>query len=246
MTAIRFATLVLLLVGRLTAEEPPWRTSLDEALAGSEGKPLVLLFSLEGCVWCHRLIEESSANAETRQALGQVVGVVVRAEDQPSLVQRLGITSFPTLVLVNRKRELVRTINGYVPPEQLATTIRVLVLHGDTDGQGKVDLGRGIDVDALLAAADPVPGLIAALGIGEPAQRVRIREALAQRPAARDALWKALESPALGVRVDASAALAQQVGAPVHYDPFATADERSTAAAQWRSAATPGGDVVVP
>ncbi len=237
MIVARIAVLVLMalpIAAMAAAEDSPWRDSLDAALVAAEGKPLALLFSADGCHWCHRLIEDSSANAEVRQALTQVVGVVVRAEDQPHLVNRLGITGFPTLVLVNRKRELVRTVSGYVPADELATTLRILALHGDADGTQVLDLGRGPDIDAILASADPVAGLIAVLGVGEPAQRARVREELGRRTDARDALWTALDSSALGVRVDASAALAQQLGAPAQYDPFAPADERGLAAARWR------------
>ena len=239
--------LCLLLAFALDAAEPsPWREDLQTALNEAEGKPLALLFSTESCVWCKRMVEESSASASVRQALTQVAGILVHAEQERALVAQLGIQGYPALVLVNRKRELVRVVSGYLPESDLVTTLKVLALHGDQDGQGKIDLTRTQDIDAIRRAPDAVARLIALLGTGAQEQRAQVREVLGQLPQAREALWRALDDQRLGVRVDAAAALARQVGAPPGYDPLTTGTDRATAIAAWRAQATtalPGGVV---
>ena len=239
--------LSLLLLSPLTAADgSPWREDLRTALAEAEGQPLALLFSTESCVWCKRMVEESSASAAVRQALTQVAGILVHAEQESALVAQLGIQSYPTLVLVNRKRELVRIVPGYLPETDLVTTLKVLALHGDQDGKGRVELGSSVDIDALRRGDDAVTKLTALLGSGSQEQRTQVREALAQMPKARDALWRALDDERLGVRVDAAAALARQIGAPTQYDPLTSGAERTTAIAAWRaqaSTALPGGIV---
>ena len=55
-----------------------------------------------------------------------------------------------------------------------------------------------------------------------------------------------LDHARLGVRVDAAAALARQVGDPVGYDPVSVGAERRQAIARWQSQASatlPGGVV---
>ena len=138
---IRNLLLVILscMVLSLSAEDSsPWRDDFEKAIEESADRPLALLFSTPDCVWCHRMIDESSASAAVRQALTQVTGVIVQAEKNPALVAQLGIESYPTLVLINRKRELVRAIAGYLPEADLATALKVLALHGDHDGQRPV------------------------------------------------------------------------------------------------------------
>lgn len=244
---IRELLLCLLLSSPLLAvESSPWRDDLAAALNEGDDRPLVLLFSTESCVWCKRMIEESSASAGVRQALTQVTGVVLKAEQNQALVAQLGIQSYPTLVLVNRKRELVRIVPGYLSETDLVTTLKVLALHGDQDGQGRVDLTATQDIDAIRRSEGAVAKLIALLGTGTQEQRSQVREALGTMTQAREALWLALDDKQLGVRVDAAAALERQVGAPRAYDPLSTGDERVAAIAAWKAQAgttLPGGIV---
>jgi thioredoxin-related protein len=243
--AIRESLLLLLLWSPLLAvDQVTWHTDLDAALREAADRPLALLFSTEQCVWCKRMVEESSASAAVRQVLTQVVGVLVHAQERPALVAQLGIQGYPTLVLVNRKRELVRIVPGYLPETDLVTTLKVLALRGDQDGQGRIELDERPDIEAIRRSEGAVEHLVALLGTGTQEQRRHVREALAGMPQAREALWRALDNQRLGVRVDASAALARQVGAPRSYDPLSVGEERTAAIAAWKAQAQttlPGG-----
>ena len=237
---------VVLMSPLTAADASPWREDLRTTLAEAEGHPLALLFSTDSCVWCKRMVEESAASAAVRQALTQVTGILVHAEQERALVAQLGIQGYPALVLVNRKRELVRIVPGYLPENDLVTTLKVLALHGDQDGTRRLELFATIDVEALRRGEDAVAKLVALLGNGPQEQRREVREALAQLPAARAALWQALDDRLLGVRVDAAAVLARQVGMPTQYDPLTSGSERTTAIALWRAqadTALPGGIV---
>ena len=226
----------LLLVGVLAAEDPsPWREDFPLGLDAAEGKPIALLFSLESCGWCHKMLAESAASADVRRALGEVVGFHVDGERERGLVARLGITSYPALLLVNRKGELVRLVPGYLPAGDLATALRVLALHGDAEGLQPDVLGGGVDVEAIRRGPDAIGRLIGLLGTGPSEQRRAVRAALAAMPAAAEPLWAALAHADLGARVDAAAALAVLVGGPESYDPFAPQPERAAAIAAWRA-----------
>jgi len=224
-------------------DDPAWSDDVAAAVQSQGARPIALLFSSAGCGWCERMLAESDHSPEVRQALHQVAAAHVQAEQFPALVAALGITGFPTLVLVNRKGELVRLVTGYLPPGDLAVTLRVLVQHGDEEGQRPIAL-RGADISAILQAPDAQARLIALLGVGDIDQRRQVRAALAAMPTARNALWTALGDPALGVRVDAAAALAAQIGAPPApgFDPFAPPPERVAAMAAWRAQAGAGAD----
>jgi thioredoxin-related protein len=234
----RWPLLALLLIATgLTAAEGPWREDLDQALADSSGRPLALLLSSEHCQWCQRMLAESAESPEVKQALTQVVGLHVDLDRYPGLAAQLAVRSVPTLVLINRKRELVRMVPGYLTAADLATALRVLALHGDQEGRTPVALQAGVDVAALLKQPEPEKSLLPLLGTGDPETRRALRAALAKLPQARAGLWQGLEAPALGVRVDAAAVLAEQVGPPTRYDPFADPEERRAGLREWRRAA---------
>ncbi len=255
------AWLITVLAGgeALAAEEVPapgaegpaplWRSDFSAAVAqartaGAE-RPLVLLFSGAKCSWCQVLKQDSRDNQDLRAALGEVVPIEIDVTHRPDLVAMFAVQGLPTLALINRKLELVRVLRGYQPPGELATAVRVLVLHGDNEGQKPVALTAAADLAALAKDPDGVAKLAALLGVGAPESRAQVRQLLAGMPAASAALWPLLTHERLTVRVDAAAALAQTLAGPVAYDPFAAPSERAAQATAWR-AQIPAHPEVVP
>ncbi len=219
------------------AAEDLWRQDLQAALAETPAKPLVLLWSIPGCVWCQRMHEESQDSAEVRTALTQTIPLYLNAEEYPALAAQLGLQAYPTLVLINRKHQVTQMIQGYLSASDLATAVRIHVLHGDE--QSGEAFGSGPDLAAIAHGADAVPQLLALLGQGATAQRAEVRDLLMGLPAAKDALWEKLDDDQLAVRVDASAVLAELVGAPTTYDPFAESSERQHARSLWQKGLMP-------
>lgn len=245
-------TLAFLFLSTLSAEDQPaeetpvsvpvptieknqdvWVDGLQIAHAQRAGRPLALLFSIENCVWCHRMLDESKTSQAVRGALKQVQGVHVRAEKYRVLTAQLGIESYPTLVLINRKNELVRVFKGYLPADQLATTLRILARHGDGEGQRPVRLDADSSLQDALESADPGAALLRLLGVGAVEQRVQLRRALLKRRDTETALWALLSDAHLGVRVDAAAILAQWYPDSCVYDPFAAEKQRHKSAVVW-------------
>ncbi|MDA3961473.1 MAG: thioredoxin fold domain-containing protein [Planctomycetota bacterium] len=222
------------------SEDPgPWHTDLALAvrLADTEPrKPIALLFSSESCVWCHRMLQDTGNHEGSQQILQQVVGVVVDVNAYPAVAAQFGVRAFPTLVLINRKRQWIRTVPGYLPPDDLVTTLRVLALRGDEDGGEQVALLEDEALAVALSANNPDAALLALLGHGGALQRGQLRDELRRRRNTEARLWDALTADELGVRVDASAVLAEWYGRPEQYDAFAAPDLRKQAAAQWQDA----------
>lgn len=233
--------LILLFAACLLAEDAdPWRSDYDAAVEearSAPARPLAVLVSHPTCAWCTRMKEESAGSEAVRRAAGDVIAVILDAAERPELAALAGIDSYPTLILVNRSGREVRRVKGYLPPNDLATVLRVLALNGDAQGGGSSVLAKRIDPPALAATSEGRQTLIGLLGLGAPALRLAIREALAARPEAKDMLWPLLTHRRLTVRADAAAILAGGGNRTHGYDPFAPAAERAAAAERWKNGA---------
>lgn len=240
---MRILILLPLLALRLAAAEAeagPWRGDLEaavaEARAAGRARPMAVLVSSPKCTWCHRMLAESADSPALARAAAEVVPVVLDAGERPDLAALLRVEAYPTLILINRAGAEVRRITGYLPPEDLATALRVLALNGDAQTGGDSPLARRIDPVAMARTPEGRAGLVAMLGRGPAAIRARVREALAATPEARPLLWGLLVDPTLAVRCDAAAILAGP-GQDTHgYDAFADAATREAQAAAWRQA----------
>ena len=238
---MKFAPLLLLTVCLFAAEdEGPWRRDVEAAAAlardAAAPRPLAVLVSHPSCSWCHRMIEESSTAPAVLRAANEVVLTVLDAAERQDLAALLGVRSFPTLVLINRAGKEVRRVGGYLKPEDLATTLRVLSLNGDSQaGQASV-LSRRIDTVAMSASEEGRTQLVAMLGHGPAGMRAAVRGALASRREARPQLWPLLVDVRLAVRCDATAALAGDSDDTHGYDAFADPDLREAQAKAWRTA----------
>jgi thioredoxin-related protein len=221
----------------LSAAEELWTSDLDAALKGRQ--PVVILVSSESCTWCQVLRADATQDDGLRQALMRTTPVVIDGPSMPAFCARFGIEAFPTLVLVNRRREVVRILRGYLPPGDLAAAIRVLVLRGDEAQKDAQRLDAPPTLAELLKASDPAAAVAAALDAADADGRLVLRAGLAASPPARDLLWALLDHERPGVRTDAAVALAVAIGDPPDYDPLAPAAERRAAIARWRQAAMP-------
>lgn len=219
----------------------PWRTDLEEAVASARitgaTRPIAVLVSHPSCSWCHRMIAESADAPAVLRAAGEVVTVVLDASQRPDLAAMLGVSSFPTLLLINRAGQEVRRVSGYLPSNDLATTLRVLALNGDSQQGTASALAKRIDPTAMARSAEGRQQLAAMLGRGPAALRSQVRLTLAETPEARSLLWPLLTDVTLAVRCDAAAALAGASGDTRGYDPFADPDQRSAQAAKWQALA---------
>ncbi len=234
------ALLACALLAAADGEANPWRSDLDAALreARAEGRtrPLAVLVSHPQCSWCHRMIAESGESAAVQRAAGEVVTVVLDAAERPDLAALIGVRSYPTLILINRAGQEVRRVGGYLPPNDLATTLRVLALNGDTQKGGDSPLARRLDPHAMAATDEGRRQLVAMLGRGPAAMRAEIRTALVGAAEARALLWPLLTDVSLSVRCDAAAILAGPLEDMRGYDPFAESAERERLAVAWRAA----------
>lgn len=98
------------------APKPVWYQDFAAAKAEClrSGKPLLIVFSTESCVWCRKQ-EADTIGVD----LSGVVPVKFDAADDPSWVRKWGVTSYPTTVVVSPKwKELARHV-GYADAAKL-------------------------------------------------------------------------------------------------------------------------------
>lgn len=240
---MRLHAALLLLCCRLAwcGEADPWRTdletALDEARVAGAARPIAVLVSHPGCTWCHRMIAESAESPAVQRAAAEVTAVILDAGQRPDLAALLGVASYPTLILINRAGQEVRRVGGYLPPTDLATTLRVLALNGDGQQGAASALATRIDPVRMAHSAEGRQQLASMLGRGPAAVRAQVRQALAAAPEARPLLWPLLSDTSLAVRCDAAAVLAGDGQDTRGYDPFAGPDERAAQAQRWRELA---------
>lgn len=115
--AIPAAVLAVLLAGPLAAQDVQWRH--DYAAARKEatdtGKPLLLDFGSENCIWCQRL-DASTFRAPNVVALlnEQFVPVKIDGNREERITQMMNVSGFPTLVLASADGKVLGRKDGYI------------------------------------------------------------------------------------------------------------------------------------
>ena len=120
----RFAFLLLLLVaGPLLAQQvltATWKTDADQAWqsAQREQRPMLLFITSQNCLYCRKMEHVTFSNRTVAAAIqASYVPVSVLAENNPALVNKFRVRSFPTTVIISPKNGVVDYMVGYVGPD---------------------------------------------------------------------------------------------------------------------------------
>lgn len=114
----------LLLLPPLAAEE--WDGNLPAALerAKQENRPVMVDVYAPWCGFCRKLREEVYPTAAVRAETARFVTVRINGEQQPDLMQKYGITGFPTILFLDQNGILIERLVGYQESERLARILR--------------------------------------------------------------------------------------------------------------------------
>lgn len=113
------------------AESPAkgtWQSDADRAWqsARTAHRPLLLYFTMAGCVYCRRMERETFADQSVAADIeAKFVAANLTAEKNPDLARRLGVRSYPTTVILSPQAGVLDRIPGYVGPAQLRDRLRV-------------------------------------------------------------------------------------------------------------------------
>lgn len=85
----------------------------------AENRPMLIYVKMDACSYCVRMEQETYGNSQVAQDVAAAyVPAMINRRDDPTLVRRLGVTIFPTTVIVGQDGKVLDTIPGYVAPEQ--------------------------------------------------------------------------------------------------------------------------------
>jgi thiol:disulfide interchange protein DsbD len=110
--------------------ERDWQTAFRRAR--TEGKPVLVNFYAEWCVWCKHLESITFRDAEVAKLLaGQVVplSVDIDAVDQ-QLLREHRVEAPPTIVLLGSDGREIGRIPGYMPPTGFLKTVESFLEPG--------------------------------------------------------------------------------------------------------------------
>jgi thiol:disulfide interchange protein len=103
--------------------ESDWETAFSRAR--TEGKPVLVNFFAEWCVWCKHLESITYRDAKVARVLtGQVIPLNVDIDQAGAeLLGRLRVEAPPTVVLLTADGDELGRIPGYMPPTGFLETI---------------------------------------------------------------------------------------------------------------------------
>ena len=115
-----------------------WRMDVNRAVseASSSGKPLLVSVSTDWCHYCKKMDQETLSDSGVEKHIETCfVPLKVDGDENKELAEKLGVRSFPTMVIISPKMKVLTTVKGYRTAEQLTQTLDSICLAGDAHHQ---------------------------------------------------------------------------------------------------------------
>lgn len=109
-------------MGALRGAEVAWQTNVGDAarLSARQNKAMLIMVGAEWCGPCHRMLQETMSNPALVARLNdQFVPVLIDADAQALLVEKLRIDAMPTLLVVSPDRKIIGRFIGFQTAAQL-------------------------------------------------------------------------------------------------------------------------------
>ncbi len=91
-----------------------WQTSIELH------RPLLVFITMDDCMYCQKMKKTTLLDRQVVSALRtEFVPVAVNVKDQPELVKRLLVKSYPTTVIILNNGDVIDFIAGYQSAKQL-------------------------------------------------------------------------------------------------------------------------------
>ena len=104
-----------------------WEKSWDSAFsrAKSEGKPVLVTFEAEWCVWCKKLESTTYRDSAVMSLIsGSMVAVTLDVDSEGRELSDVhGVKSLPTVLVFSPDGEEQGRINGYLPPGRFVEVV---------------------------------------------------------------------------------------------------------------------------
>jgi thiol:disulfide interchange protein len=111
-----------------------WEKSWDSAFtrAKTEGKPVLVSFEAEWCVWCKKLESTTYRDNTVRSLIAESLVPLTLDVDNSGreLSDEHGVESLPTVLVFSPDGVERGRINGYLPPGQFVEAMRGILTQG--------------------------------------------------------------------------------------------------------------------
>ena len=241
------AMLVFVTVGGLCADELPWQTDYDQAMADAATlkKPVLLDFSASWCGPCRMMETTTFADPGVQGALKDYLLVKVDLDQNAALAGKYAVNAIPACFLLNQFGERVAMRVGYADASGFGGWLaqhRNEAFAGVSKNQAAVDhvksLGAGLDLADPAARNNAVDSLLEIYCAGDATDDGRgaklaedaLRGYVQRQPAAA---VPSLGDRRLAARILFAALFAEKLGPDFRFDPWAKSDARAAAVAAW-------------
>lgn len=113
--------LTVILANAGQASEVAWNSDVDVAwrAAVQQDRPVLLFVTRANCRYCVEMKKKTMRDPAVAAQIEQgFVPVAVDAAKIAELVKQLGVTAYPTTLIISPKAEIVDRMQGYLPPER--------------------------------------------------------------------------------------------------------------------------------
>jgi thiol-disulfide isomerase/thioredoxin len=113
---------VLATVTGAAAAPIAWHRDIQEAMRESarQQKPLLVSVGARWCGPCRKMHSETFPNSVVSAQLNShFIPVLIDADEQPALVQKLGVEAYPTVLVISPDQTIVGRFTGFHSPPQL-------------------------------------------------------------------------------------------------------------------------------
>ena len=111
-----------------------WEKSWDSAFsrAKSEGKPVLVSFNAEWCVWCKKLESTTYRDSKVMSLIAEEMVPLILDVDKSGreLSDEHGVESLPTVLVFSPAGVEQGRINGYLPPGQFVKAMKEILQEG--------------------------------------------------------------------------------------------------------------------
>src|SRR5262245_49130184 len=104
------------------SSEISWRTDAAASVreAAASGTPVLPTVNARWCGPCHKMLRQSFPDpAVSARVNTGFIPLLVDADEQPALIQKLNINAFPTMLVLDANQRVVERVTGFQSAAQL-------------------------------------------------------------------------------------------------------------------------------
>ncbi len=113
-------------VNTVDAAGVAWQSDLKKAAAESArtGKPILLQVTADWCGYCKKMLRETFPDEKLAKKINECfIPVVLDADENEEIVDAIGITAFPSTVIISPDLDVIGRVRGFHTPRSLEEKI---------------------------------------------------------------------------------------------------------------------------